>query len=48
MAVVLDAPCFHNSVTGAALPPAFHESAGRFREKWRHALPIATPCTVVA
>jgi SAM-dependent methyltransferase len=46
-AVVLDAPCFHNSQNGGELAPAFHESGRTFRAKWGAALPIATPCALV-
>lgn len=42
--VALDAPVFHNSLLGDELPPAFHRSAARFKEAWRHALPVATNC----
>jgi cephalosporin hydroxylase/SAM-dependent methyltransferase len=42
--VALDAPAFHNSLLGDGLPPAFHQSAARFKERWRSALPVATNC----
>jgi hypothetical protein len=42
--LALDAPLFHNSLLGEALPAAFHQSAARFKELWRGALPIATNC----
>jgi SAM-dependent methyltransferase len=45
-AVVLDAPCFHNSQV-FAVPPAFHESLQVFRARWKGSLPIATPCALV-
>jgi SAM-dependent methyltransferase len=46
--VALDAPCFHNSLLGDALPDAFHQSAARLRAVWRAALPIPTSCGLVA
>jgi SAM-dependent methyltransferase len=46
-AVVLDAPCFHNSQNSGELSAAFHESGRAFRAKWEQVLPIATPCVLV-
>jgi SAM-dependent methyltransferase len=45
--VALDAPVFHNSLTGSTVPEAFHTSAAVFRDKWKEILPVATPCVVV-
>lgn len=45
--VALDAPAFHNSLLGDGLPAAFHRSAARFKEVWRHRLPVATNCGVM-
>lgn len=42
--VAVDAPVFHNSLLGDALPAAFHESAARFKDVWRSRLPVATNC----
>jgi 2-polyprenyl-3-methyl-5-hydroxy-6-metoxy-1,4-benzoquinol methylase len=42
--VAVDAPLFHNSLLGDALPAAFHESVARFRDVWRSRLPVATNC----
>lgn len=47
VAAVIDAPCFHNSKQGAALPSAFHRSSSLLAAKWRDRLPIATPCALV-
>lgn len=46
-AVVIDAPCFHNSKQGAALPDAYRHSSSVLAAKWRERLPIATPCMIV-
>jgi SAM-dependent methyltransferase len=45
--VALDAPCFHNSVTGSRLPPAYQHSAEVLRGQWSGCLPIATPCALI-
>jgi SAM-dependent methyltransferase len=45
-AVVLDAPCFHNSRTTARLPESFHQSAAFLRQKWAGSLPLATSCAL--
>ena len=47
VAVVIDAPCHHNSQQGDALPPAFSASAEYLRGKWSENLPITTPCTII-
>ena len=47
VAVVIDAPCHHNSQQGDALPPAFAASAEYLRAKWPESLPIVTPCMLV-
>lgn len=49
VAVVLDAPCFHNSRTdiNAGAPSGFEASVDYFRQKWRRALPIVTTCAVM-
>lgn len=45
-AVVLDAPCLHNS-RYVEPPPAFFRSASAFATKWAARLPVATPCVLV-
>lgn len=45
-AVVVDAPCHHNSVHGG-LPAEFFTSASLFAAKWREHLPVATSCAVI-
>jgi hypothetical protein len=49
VAVVLDAPCHHNSrmPLNAEEPASFRESGEYFRQKWRYILPIVTPCVVM-
>ena len=46
-AVVLDAPCFHNSRTESELGSDFHKSGKALKAKWSSELPIATSCTVL-
>jgi hypothetical protein len=47
-AVVLDAPCHHNSTTmPGPLPPAFHASLAVFAKKWRERRPVYTSCAEV-
>lgn len=46
-AVALDAPMFHNSLSGYELQKDFHQSRKRFHAKWREDLPVATSCIVV-
>jgi len=43
--VALGALCHHNS-RSVGLPEAFFASAEVFARKWRHRLPVATPCVV--
>jgi Glycosyltransferase like family len=45
-AVVLGALCHHNS-RHIGLREGFHESAAVFARKWKHRLPIATPCVII-
>ncbi|MFC5303283.1 methyltransferase domain-containing protein [Azospira restricta] len=47
-AVVIDAPCFHNSKQGSALPDAYRRSGNAIAAKWPDRLPLATPCGVVS
>jgi hypothetical protein len=42
-AVVVDAPCFHNS-RSVGVPPEFARSAEFFQRRWSHALPVGTSC----
>ena len=44
--VALGALCHHNS-RSVGLPEAFFPSAEVFARKWRHRLPVATPCVVI-
>ena len=44
--VALGALCRHNS-RSVGLPAAFYESAEVFARKWKHRLPVATPCAVI-
>jgi len=44
--VALGALCHHNSGS-VGLPEAFFPSAEVFARKWRHRLPVATPCVVI-
>jgi len=44
--VVLGALCHHNS-RSVGLPTAFFASAEVFARKWRHRLPVATPCVII-
>jgi len=44
--VALGALCHHNS-RSVGLPEAFFRSAEVFARKWRHRLPVATPCVVI-
>jgi hypothetical protein len=44
--VALEALCHHNSAS-VGLPDAFFASAEVFARKWRHRLPVATPCAVI-
>jgi len=44
--VALGALCHHNS-RSVGLPEAFFASADVFARKWRHRLPVATPCVVI-
>jgi len=44
--VALGALCHHNS-RSVGLPAAFFASAEVFARKWRHRLPVATPCVVI-
>jgi len=44
--VVLAALCHHNS-RSIGLPEAFFASAGVLARKWRHRLPVATPCVII-
>jgi hypothetical protein len=46
-ALVIEAPCFHNSLNDYHLPRTFHRAAGRFKRKWASELPISTPCIVL-
>ena len=45
-AVALGAFCHHNS-RHIGLGEGFHESAAVFARKWKHRLPIATPCVII-
>ena len=45
-AVALGALCHHNS-RHIGLGEGFHESAAVFARKWKHRLPIATPCVII-
>ena len=45
-AVALGALCHHNS-RHIGLEEGFHESAAVFARKWKHRLPIATPCVII-
>ena len=44
--VALAAQCHHNS-RSVGLPEAFFASARVFARKWRHRLPVATPCAII-
>ena len=44
--VALAAQCHHNS-RSVGLPEAFFASAQVFARKWRHRLPVATPCAII-
>jgi hypothetical protein len=44
--VALEALCHHNSAS-VGLPDAFFASAEVFARKWRHRLPVATPCAII-
>jgi hypothetical protein len=44
--VALGALCDHNS-RSIGLPQAFYASAEVFARKWRHRLPVATPCVII-
>jgi len=44
--VALGALCHHNS-RSVGLPEAFFPSAEVFAPKWRHRLPVATPCVII-
>ena len=44
--VAIEAPCDHNS-RSVGLQEAFFRSAEVFARKWRHRLPVATPCVVI-
>jgi hypothetical protein len=44
--VALAALCKHNS-RHIGLGEKFHESAAVFARKWRHRLPVATPCVII-
>jgi hypothetical protein len=44
--VALEAPCDHNTRHNT-LPEAFFQSAEVFAEKWKHRLPVATPCVII-
>jgi hypothetical protein len=44
--VALGALCYHNS-RSVGLPEAFFPSAEVLARKWRHRLPVATPCVVI-
>ncbi|MFI5454313.1 MAG: methyltransferase domain-containing protein [Isosphaerales bacterium] len=44
--VALGALCLHNS-RSVGLPESFFPSAAVFARKWRHRLPVATPCVVI-
>jgi Glycosyltransferase like family len=44
--VALEALCHHNSAS-VGLPDAFFASAEAFARKWRHRLPVATPCVII-
>jgi hypothetical protein len=44
--VAIGALCHHNS-RHIGLGEGFHESAAVFARKWRHRLPIATPCVII-
>jgi hypothetical protein len=45
--VALRALCHHNS-RSVGLPAAFFHSAEVFARKWKHRLPVATSCVVIA
>jgi Glycosyltransferase like family len=44
--VALEALCHHNSAS-VGLPDAFFASAEVFARKWKHRLPVATPCVII-
>jgi hypothetical protein len=44
--VALEALCHHNSAS-VGLPDAFFAIAEVFARKWRHRLPVATPCAII-
>ena len=44
--VALGALCHHNS-RSVGLPEPFYRSAEVFARKWRHRLPVATPCVII-
>lgn len=46
-AVAIDNLCHHNSRTAITEPADFQKSVDYFREKWRLALPVVTPCCIV-
>lgn len=46
-AIVIDAPCHHNSKQGDQLPAAFERSRRILGEKWASRLPVATPCCII-
>lgn len=46
-ALVIDAPCHHNSQQSDELPAVFHASAEVLRGRWPERLPLATPCMLL-
>jgi len=46
-AVVVDAPCFHNSSLGFNVPAEYLESMPYLKTNWRKYLPLATSCGII-
>ena len=47
VAAVLPTLCHHNNFTQFPLSGEFSESMKIFREKWKHRVPVHTPCTAI-
>jgi SAM-dependent methyltransferase len=47
-AVILNAPCFHNSGLGVNLPPEFYAGIPALKAKWSKYLPLATSCGTIS
>lgn len=46
-AVVVDAPCFHNSSLGFSVPAGYLESMPYLKTSWHKYLPLATSCGII-